>query len=101
MTGQNQAASTALPLIRLRLKPSLRLTPGGYLFDGATAESYTLNPTGLCIVRGMLEGREPVALWSDLVANFDVPEARARRDVRRFLSDLRAARLLVEDPLFG
>jgi hypothetical protein len=88
-----------IPLIRLRIKPTLRLTPGGYLFDGATAESYTLNPTGLCIVRGLMEGREPVHLWTDLVAAFDVPEARARRDVRRFLADLRAARLLVEDPV--
>jgi hypothetical protein len=90
-------ATQTIPLIRLRLKPTLRLTGGGYLFDGATAESYTLNPAGLCIMRGLLDGREPVALWTDLVAAFDVPEARARRDVRRFLADLRGARLLVED----
>ena len=89
----------ALPLVRLRLKPTLRLTAGGYLFDGATADSYTLNPAGLCIVRGLMEGRDPVGLWSDLVAAFDVPEARARRDVRRFLADLRGARLLVEDSI--
>jgi hypothetical protein len=88
-----------IPLIRLRLKPTLRLTEGGYLFDGATAETYTLNPTGLCIVRGLIDGRDPVRLWSDLVSTFEVPEARARRDVRRFLADLRAARLLVEDPI--
>lgn len=90
-------STETIPLIRLRLKPTLRLTDGGYLFDGATAETYTLNPTGLCIVRGLMEGREPVRLWSDLVAAFEVPEARARRDVRRFLADLRGARLLVED----
>jgi hypothetical protein len=90
-----------IPLIRLRIKPTLRLTAGGYLFDGATAESYTLNPTGLCIVRGLMEGHEPVHLWTDLVAAFDVPEARARRDVRRFLADLRGARLLVEDPVLN
>jgi len=94
-----QTVTPAIPLVRLRLKPTLRLTPGGYLFDGATAESYTLNATGLCIVRGMLEGRDPAGLWSNLVAAFSVPEARARRDVRRFLADLRAARLLVEDPI--
>lgn len=91
--------TTALPLIRLRLKPTLHLTAGGYLLDGATAESYTLNPTGLYIVRGLMEGCEPVHLWTNLVAAFDVPEARARRDVRRFLADLRSARLLVEDPV--
>jgi hypothetical protein len=89
--------ASPIPLIRLRLKPTLRLTEGGYLFDGATAETYTLNPTGLYIVRGMMEGRDPVGLWSGLVAAFAVPETRARRDVRRFLADLRAARLLVED----
>jgi hypothetical protein len=92
-------ASQPIPLIRLRLKRTLRLTQGGYLFDGATAETYTLNPTGLCIVRGLIDGRDPVRLWSDLVSAFEVPEARARRDVRRFLADLRAARLLVEDAI--
>lgn len=90
--------TTAIPLIRLRLKTTLHLTPGGYLLDGATAESYTLNPTGLCIVRGLMEGCEPLQLWTKLVAAFDVSEARARRDVRRFLGDLRSARLLEEAP---
>jgi hypothetical protein len=91
------ATAQSLPLIRLRLKPTLRLTPGGYLFDGATAESYTLNPAGQCIVRSLLEGGEPARLWCELVAQFEVSEARARRDVRRFLSQLRQQRLLVED----
>src|ERR1700685_1044818 len=92
-----QTVAPAIPLIRLRLKPTLRLTSGGYLFDGSTAETYTLNSTGLCVVRGMIEGRDPIGLWSDLVAAFAVPEARARRGVRRFFAGLPAPRLLVED----
>ena len=86
-----------MSLIPLRLKPTLRLTAGGYLFDGATAETYTLNETGQCIVQGLLNGREPARLWSDVVAAFDVPEQRARRDVRNFLAQLRLHRLLVEE----
>lgn len=90
-------APQPISLVRLRLKPTLRLTPGGYLFDGATAETYTLNATGNCIVHAMLEGCEPVRLWCELVAKFEVSEPKARRDVRAFLTQLRQLRLLVED----
>lgn len=91
------AITASIPLIRLRLKPTLRLTEGGYLYDGATAESYTLNATGNCVVRALMEGTQPAKLWCELVAAFDVSEPRARRDVRAFLSQLRQWRLLVED----
>jgi hypothetical protein len=93
------AIADSMSLIPLRLKPTLRLTPGGYLFDGSNAETYTLNPTGKCIVQALLEGQEPARLWSDLVAVFEVPEQRARRDVRNFLAQLRMHRLLVEETL--
>ena len=91
------AIADSSSLIPLRLKPTLRLTPGGYLFDGSTAETYTLNSTGQCIVQSVLDGREPALLWSDLLAAFEVPEQRARRDVRNFLAQLRLYRLLVEE----
>jgi hypothetical protein len=91
-------ATEGVALIRLRLKPTLRLNGGGYLFDGGTAESYTLNAAGQCLMTALLDGREPARLWCDLVAEFDVPERRARRDVREFLAQLRYLRLLVEEP---
>jgi hypothetical protein len=91
------AIADSMTLIPLRLKPTLRLTPGGYLFDGSNGETYTLNATGERIVQALLDGREPARLWSDLVATFDVKERRARRDVRNFLAHLRMYRLLVEE----
>ena len=91
------AIADSMSLVPLRLKPTLRLTPAGYLFDGSNAETYTLNATGQCVVRALLAGKEPSRLWSEVVAAFDVPEQRARRDVRGFLAQLRLHRLLVED----
>ena len=91
-------AGEILPLIRLHLKSTLRLAETGFLFDGATAESYTLNPAGQCIVRALQSGTEASKLWCELMAAFDVTEPRARRDVRQFLSHLRSLKLLVEDP---
>jgi hypothetical protein len=91
------AAAESISLIRLRLKPTLRLADDGYLFDGATAETYTLNPTGQCLLRALQNGCEATSLWCELVAAFEVSEPRARRDVRNFLTQLRQLRLLVED----
>ncbi len=78
-----------------RLKPSLMLAASGFLYDARDAESYTLNPTGACIVRGLLDGKEPGELWRALVDAFEVPEAQARWDVVRFLGDLKNMKLLV------
>lgn len=91
------ATADRISLVRLRLKPTLRLTEGGYLFDGSNGETYTLNRTGQCILQSLLAGMEPGMVWSELVATFEVPEARARRDVRAFLAQLRLWRLLIED----
>ena len=79
-----------------RIKPSLMVTPSGFLYDSRDAESYTLNATGMCIVRALLEQRHPDNLWHDLVEAFDVPESQARWDVVRFLADLKTLRLLEE-----
>ena len=86
-----------ISLVRLRLKATLRLAPSGYLFDGATGDSYTLNLASQCIVQALLDGKEPARLWCELVAAFDVSERRARRDVRSFLAQLRQLRLLTEE----
>ena len=86
-------------MVQFGLKPSLRLTPGGYLFDGATADTYTLNPTGQCVMGALLAGEscESSRLAAKLMAAFDVSEHKARRDVREFLIQLRQLRLLVEN----
>lgn len=73
---------------RARLLSTLELRPSGFLFDVRTAESYTVNPTGACLVKALQQGVAPGALWQKLVAAFEVGELEAQRDAIRFLEDL-------------
>lgn len=71
-----------------RLAPALTLTESGFLFCARDGETYSLNPTGACLLRGLLDGVAPIDIWQELVKRFDVPALRAQRDAQLFLSHL-------------
>jgi hypothetical protein len=71
--------------------------PSGFLYDMRDAESYTLNPAGLCVVQALSEKRDPDLLWRQLMDRFEVTEEHARRDAAGFVAELRSLRLLVHE----
>ncbi len=72
----------------------LAISDEGFLFDPTTGESYTVNPTGLLILKGLKESREPDAIIETLVDAYDVTADEARRDVEDFADHLRSYKLL-------
>jgi hypothetical protein len=71
-----------------RLAPALTLSESGFLFCARDGETFSLNPTGACILRGLLDGVAPIDVWRELVRRFEVPAPRAQRDAQLFLSHL-------------
>ncbi|WP_424891054.1 lasso peptide biosynthesis PqqD family chaperone [Streptomyces sp. XH2] len=80
------------------LKPGVLLTETEYgmaLLDQESAEYWTLNPTAALVLQTVLEGHGPERAAELLTARFDgVDAALAGEDVRRIISELRAAGLL-------
>jgi hypothetical protein len=68
------------------------------LLDGAGKELITLNPVGTLVWQLLDSPRDVDEIAAELQATFpDVPLARLREDVERFLSELAASELVTSD----
>jgi len=72
----------------------LALNEDGFAFDPATGDSYTLNPTGLMVVRGLRDGRTAEDVTQTLAEEHDLAPEDAERDVDDFLHRLRVHGLI-------
>ena len=66
----------------------LALNDEGFVFDPATGTSYTVNPTGLLVLRALRDGLEPEAVCERLCETFGAEPAAARRDANAFRKEL-------------
>lgn len=71
---------------------------GVALLDGDSGEYFELNPTGALVVRVLLGGGTADAAAGALVAEYGIEPGIAARDVGELLAELRAARLIDEEP---
>lgn len=55
-----------------------------------------LNDTGVFLWRRLSEGADEDALCHALCAEYEVDEAQAREDIRRFVATLRGAQILTD-----
>ena len=66
----------------------IMLNDKGFAFDPATGESFQLSTTGLEIVRALRDAPDRDAVLAKLIAEFEVDENTARRDIDQFLSSI-------------
>lgn len=72
----------------------LAINGEGFVFDPQTGESFTANPTGLVILRKLVDNTQEADVVQELVDRFEVTLEEARSDVRDFLEHLRSFRLV-------
>jgi PqqD family protein of HPr-rel-A system len=78
----------------LRLR-DLALSDSGFVFDPMTGHSFTVNPSGLHILRSLKDGLEPGKIAASLVDAFDLDKGEDPvRDVQDFLMQLRECGLV-------
>ena len=79
---------------KVRLRAGLMLNPSGFLMDPRSAETYTVNAAGACLITALQRGVSADDLYLQLCARFHVPEAVAHRDTHQFLVALAQQKLL-------
>ncbi len=67
----------------------LAISDEGFLFDPETGNSYTVNETGLFILRQLKEGRSASEIAARLEEEYEVSPQEALRDVYEFLDVLK------------
>ena len=72
----------------------LAINEEGFIFDPETGNSYTVNPTGLFILKCLREGLSEQEIVGRLIQEFEVGEEEAKRDLVDFMEQLRIYGLL-------
>lgn len=67
---------------------------GQVLLDERTGRYWQLNPTGVVVVRTLLDGADENTAVATLTAAYEVDEAQARQDVSALVAGLRTAGLV-------
>jgi len=81
----------------LRTLADLAISDNGFVFDPLAGATYSVNPTGLCILQSLKEGLGRDAIAHRLVDRFDRPTHDTTRDVDEFIDLLRQNRLIPGD----
>ena len=67
----------------------LAISDEGFIFDPETGNSFTVNQTGLFIIKLLKEGKSPEEVVEALTKEFEVSPEEAQRDLIDFLEQLR------------
>lgn len=67
----------------------LAVSESGFVFDPVSGHSFTVNETGLAILRSLQTDRHLDSLRAGLLEEFDVDETTVERDLLEFLGSLR------------
>lgn len=81
----------------LKLNQNIAISDTGFLFNPATGESFTINPTGARFISLLKEGLEDQAIISKMCDEFEVEARDLERDLLDFMEMLKHNHLLVED----
>lgn len=67
----------------------LAISESGFIFDPASGDSFTANPSALAIIRLAQAETDPQKIAAQLAEEFDVSITQAEREVVEFASVLR------------
>jgi PqqD family protein of HPr-rel-A system len=78
-----------MPLDPGRLR-DVAIADTGFVFDPRTGHTFTVNPTGLAVLRGLTQGLSPEAVARALADDFELEGGEdLARDVDEFVARLR------------
>jgi hypothetical protein len=80
-----------------RTLADLAISDNGFVFDPLAGATYSVNPTGLCVLLALKEGLGKEAISARLVERFERPAQDLARDVDEFMRVLRQHQLLPEN----
>lgn len=72
----------------------LAMNAKGFVFDPACGESFTVNTSGMLILRGLQEMKSSQQIAHELADEYDLMPKIIERDVLDFMSHLRTLKLL-------
>lgn len=76
-------------MTQYKISENLALSDSGFLFKANTGESFTVNETGLLILKNLKEGKSEDEIIDLLTEEYEVEKEMAQRDFDEFLTLLK------------
>jgi hypothetical protein len=77
-----------------RIKTGIRISEEGMVFDPSTGESFTLNPTGLAILKLMIGDADENRIYEVMSMDYELTRSEFERYFLDFISVLKSCQLL-------
>jgi hypothetical protein len=81
----------------IQIKPSLQISDQGTLFDPETGDTFTINESGLILIKMLYEGKNPETIFLSLSESFALTRELFDRIVIDFKSMLKSFNLLINE----
>jgi hypothetical protein len=75
---------------------SLAISDSGFIFDPVSGHSYTINETGLTLLRMLKTDKEIAEIIQDFLVEYDVSEDELDLDIQEFIQTLKSYYLITE-----
>lgn len=72
----------------MRLKSNIAISESGFVFNAERGDSFSTNPLGVFILRGLQEGKSPAQIEEAIIRTYEVDAVTCDKDVYDFLKML-------------
>jgi len=79
----------------MKIASEVNISDNGFVFNSKTGDSFTLNPSGLELIRMISEGREMKEIRDAFVSKYDVDELSFEKDFYEFCTLLKYYQITV------
>lgn len=80
----------------MEIASELKISDNGFVFHSRTGDSFSLNPTGLELIRMISEGKEMEEIRDAFVSKYEVDELRFEKDFYEFCTLLKYHQITVQ-----
>ena len=81
----------------MKIRTNIAISDSGFVFDAATGESYSFNPSGLEIFRYLKEKKDLKEITEIMMSRYDVDSHSFERFFTDFVASLKQYQLLEDE----
>jgi len=81
----------------MKIPHEVKISDNGFVFNSKTGDSFSLNPTGLELIKMILEEKELEEIKQAFVSKYEVDDLTFEKDFYEFSSLLKYHQIILQD----
>lgn len=80
----------------MKITDDIKISNNGFVFNPKTGDSFSLNPTGLELIRYIAEERDFESIRNEMLEKYDVDEFTFEKDYYEFYTQLKHYQIVIQ-----